>query len=64
MKELSESFTNSNGADLRTWESFANKIVHWTGHSITTIYVKDTSNVILQSFKSFQLQTFLFFLIV
>ena len=29
-------------------------------HSIISIYVKDTCNIILQSFESFQLQTFLF----
>ena len=40
------------------------KIINWTKHSITTIYMQDPCNVILQSFKSFQLQTFLFFLIL
>ena len=43
-------------------KSFTNKIMHWTKHYATTIYIKDICNIILQSFKCFQLQTFIFFL--
>ena len=35
-----------------------------TKHSITTIYMYDTCNIMLQCSKSFQLQIFLFFLIL
>ena len=38
--------------------------MHWTKHSITNIYVEDTCNIVLQTFKSFQLQTCFFFLIL
>ena len=37
------------------------KIVHWTKHCITTIYVWDMCNITLQSFKSFQIHSFLSF---
>ena len=44
-------------------KEFTKKIVHWTKHSIATIYVKGMCNIILQSFKTFQLHIFLFYLI-
>ena len=52
---------NSIGIDK--WKSLTYKIVHWTKHSIITIYIKDRCNIIFQSL-SFQLQTFLFFLVL
>ena len=38
------------------------KIMNWIKHFITIIFMQDTCSVMFQSFKSFQLQTFLFFL--
>ena len=38
--------------------------IDWTRHTITIIYIEDKCNIILQSLKNFQPQTFLFFLIL